>query len=220
MRRNHAVTVFGCASVLLSYPDETSFAADLAAVGDAVKLLPASSARSRLERCRGWLANMTALEAAAEYVDVFDLRKKRSLYLTYYRHGDSRERGLALVALAEGYKAAGFRVAPGELPDFLPALLELAASSAAGQALLSEHRPAIEALRAELEDAPSNFSCAVAAVAEALGPLDRAGRAVVARYRALGPPSERVGLEPFAPPEALVPADGAHVAPTAFISNP
>ena len=58
----------------------------------------------------------------------------------------------------------------------------------------------MSALRAELEEAGSNYSGAVAAVGDALGPLDRAGRAVLARYREVGPPSERVGLEQLAPP--------------------
>ena len=65
---------------------------------------------------------MTVLEASATYVDAFDLRKRRSLYLTYYRYGDTRERGVALAILAGAYKTAGFILAPGELPDFLPAL--------------------------------------------------------------------------------------------------
>ena len=116
--------------------------------------------------------------AATAYVDAFDLRRRRSLYLTYYRHGDTRERGMALAALVGAYKSAGFVLAPGELPDFLPALLELAASHPDGQALLSEHRPALSALRAGLEEAGSAYAGAVAAVdrrPRAVGP-GRAGR--------------------------------------------
>ena len=200
MKRAHVTSVFGCASVLLSYPEEESFQADLAAVVAALGCLPAGAARAGLERCWRWLAEMTALEAAAAYVEVFDLKKRRSLYLTYYAHGDTRDRGLALAALAGAYKQARFTLASGELPDFLPALLELAAACPEGRALVSEHRPAINALRAELEEAGSDFAGAVGAVTEALGPLDRAGRALLARYRDLAPPVERVGLEPLAPP--------------------
>lgn len=186
--------------MLLSYPDQASFGEDLAAVAKAVAGLPGGTARSGLQRCTAWLAGMTALQASASYVDTFDLRRRRSLYLTYYRYGDTRERGGALAALAGTYKAAGFTLASGELPDFLPALLELAATSPAGQALLSEHRSALGALRAELEEAGSNYAGAVAAVGEALGPLDRASRAALARYRQMGPPSEQVGLGQLAPP--------------------
>lgn len=200
MKRSHATTVFSCTSVLLSYPEEESFRADVSAVAAALRRLPTGPALSGLERCCRWLAEMTPLQAAATYVDAFDLKRRRSLHLTYYRHGDTRERGLALAALAGAYKEAGFTLVPGELPDFLPALLELAAAYPEGQALLAEHRPAVNALRAELEEAGSNFAGAVGAVGEALGPLDRAGRALLARYRDMGPPSERVGLELLAPP--------------------
>jgi nitrate reductase delta subunit len=203
MRREHAATVFGCAAVLLSYPDEASFASDLDAVAKASGRLPASGARSGLEQCSRWLSELGPREAAAAYVEAFDLKRKRSLYLTYYRYGDTRGRGMALAALAGAYRSSGFSLAAGELPDFLPALLELAASHPVGQALLSEHRPALGALQEGLEKAHSRYASAVSAVSEAAGPLDRAGRAAVARYHALGPPSERVGLEPFAPPEVL-----------------
>jgi nitrate reductase delta subunit len=209
--------VFGCASVLLSYPDYETFDADLAAVAGALYRLRDSPARSHLQACCGWLGGMNALETAASYVETFDLRRRRSLYMTYYRFGDTRERGMALSALVAAFRDAGFALAPGELPDFLPALLELAASHPDGAALLFEYRPAIEALRMELDDAGSNYARAVAAIAEALGPLGRAGRAVVSRYHNQGPPSERVGLEPFVPPDVLVPTDaGAPAVPVTF----
>ncbi len=203
MRRDHAATVFGCAAVLLSYPDEGSFTEDLVAVGNALRRLPPGGARRGLDRCATRLSELGSREAAASYVEAFDLRRKRSLYLSYYRYGDTRQRGMALAALAGAYRAAGFTLAPGELPDFLPALLELAASHPSGQALLAEHRPALGALQDALEETGSHYAGAVAAVGDALGPLDRAGRATLARYRELGPPSERVGLEPFVPPEVL-----------------
>ena len=202
MRRAVAATVFGCASVLLSYPEE-SFASDLAAVVEALARLPTGSTRARLEQTTNWLAQMSPLEAAACYVETFDLRRQRTLHVTYYRHGDTRERGMALAALVDAYRAAGVRVAPGELPDFLPALLELAASTPTGAAVLGEHGLALGALRADLEKTDSPYAGVVTAVADALGGPSRADRAALARYRAQGPPSERVGLEPFAPPEVI-----------------
>jgi nitrate reductase molybdenum cofactor assembly chaperone NarJ/NarW len=205
MKRAEARTVFGCASVLLSYPDEETFAGDIAAVAAAVAGIKHRSARAHLQRCCRWLSRMTALDAATTYVDAFDMRRKRSLYLTFYRYGDTRQRGMALAALVGSFRNAGFALAPGELPDFLPALLELAAAHHDGAALLAEYRPAIDSLRAELEDAHSDYAGAVGAIGDALAPLDRRGRAVVSRYRQEGPPSERVGLEPFAPPEVFVP---------------
>jgi nitrate reductase molybdenum cofactor assembly chaperone NarJ/NarW len=202
MRRQTAATVFGCASALLSYPDDR-FAADLSAVAAAVQRLPAGSARDDLEAATCWLAGRTPLEAAATYVETFDLSRGCSLYLTYYRHGDTRERGLALTALVDTYRSGGWQVTPGELPDFLPALLELAAVQSAGATVLAEHRAALDALRSALEHAGSRYKRVVAAVTAALPGPTRADRAALRRYQAQGPPSERVGLEPFAPPEVL-----------------
>ena len=202
MRRSTAAAVFGCASVLLSYPDE-GFADDLAAVANALRHLPKSATGDRLAKTTTWLVQQEPLALAAGYVETFDLRSRRNLHLTYYRFGDTRERGMALTALVDAYRSVGLRVAPGELPDFLPALLELAAVSSGGAAVLSDHRAALEALRDDLELAKSPYADVIRAVADALGGLSQDDRRALARYRAQGPPSEQVGLEPFAPPEVI-----------------
>lgn len=64
------------------------------------------------------------LALEARYVDLFDRGRKHSLHLFEHIYGDSRERGSALVSLQERYQAAGLILAPGELADFLPVLLE------------------------------------------------------------------------------------------------
>ena len=202
MKRAATAKVFGCAAVLLSYPDD-HFSDDLASVSAAAAGLPAGRARTAISDTAAWLGRMTVMEAAAAYVDTFDLRKGTSLYLTYYRHGDTRERGMALAALVDAYRGAGFAPVPGELPDFLPALLELAATHPAGAALLAEQRPGIDALRAALDKAASPYTPVVAAVTDTLPSPSRADRDALERYRAQGPPTEAVGLEPFAPPEVL-----------------
>ena len=202
MRRQVAATVFGCASVLLSYPDER-FSEDLAAVDDALGRLPDGPARQALHAAAEWLSQMSPLEAAATYVETFDLRRGVCLYLTYYRHGDTRERGMALTALVAAFRGAGFGIVPGELPDYLPALLELAAARQAGGSVLAEHRMALDALHLALVEAESRYGDVVAAVRDGLPGPTRKDRQALRRYRADGPPSEKVGLEPFAPPEAL-----------------
>ncbi|MGH9170570.1 MAG: nitrate reductase molybdenum cofactor assembly chaperone [Acidimicrobiales bacterium] len=211
MRRATAAAVFGCASVLLSYPDD-GFAGDLAGVRRALDRLPQSSPLLLLHDAATWLEKMAPMEAATCYVDTFDLRRGTSLYLTYYRHGDTRERGMALSALAEVYRDAGFAVTTGELPDFLPALLELAALQPAGATVLGEHRLALDALRQALDEADSPYAGVVSAVGDALPGPSRADRSALRHYRENGPPSERVGLEPFAPPEVI--AQGLTLGPT------
>jgi len=202
MRRQVSATVFGCASVLLSYPDEHS-TEDLAAVHDALGRMPDGPARAALTAAAEWLAGMSALEAATTYVDTFDLRRGTCLYLTYYRHGDTRERGMALTALVDAFREAGFRLIPGELPDYLPALLELAAVQSAGASILGEHRMALDALHLALVKAESPYAGVVTAVRDALPRATAKDRQALRRYRAEGPPSEKVGLEPFAPPDVV-----------------
>ena len=108
----------------------------------------ARCARRSSASCAGWTGRATAL--AARYVETFDLRRRASLYLTYYAHGDTRERGMALLRLKKLYRAAGLPLDCAELPDHLPVMLAFAALAPAGhgEALLAEHRAAIELLRA------------------------------------------------------------------------
>jgi nitrate reductase delta subunit len=81
--------------------------------------------------------------------------------------------------------------------------LELAAARQAGGSVLAEHRMALDALHLALVEAESRYGDVVAAVRDGLPGPTRKDRQALRRYRADGPPSEKVGLEPFAPPEAL-----------------
>ncbi|MEQ6897684.1 nitrate reductase molybdenum cofactor assembly chaperone [Microbacterium sp. KR10-403] len=130
------------------------------------------------------------------YVNTFDLKRKCSLYLTYYANGDTRKRGTALVTILEAYRAAGWEFDAQELPDYLPAVLEFSAMSDSeiAAALLSSHREGVEVLRAALEGMDSPWAGVVRAVTLSLPPIDAATRE---RYLDLineGPPTETVGL--------------------------
>ena len=57
----------------------------------------------------------------------FDFDRRASLHLTYHTYGDRRQRGLELVRLKRRYAEAGLPLEGGELPDYLPVLLEFAA---------------------------------------------------------------------------------------------
>jgi nitrate reductase molybdenum cofactor assembly chaperone NarJ/NarW len=151
-------------------------------------------------------------DLAADYVATFDHRKRCCLYLTYYAHGDTRRRGLALLALKRTYAAAGLRLVDDELPDHLAVALEYAASHpdpAAGEALLTEHRAGIELLRLALRDSGSPWASVLDSVSATLPPLRGDEREAVARLAAEGPPEEQVGLAPFAPPEYMPTSQGA-----------
>ena len=77
-----------------------------------------------------------------------------------------------------------------------------------GEALLAEHRPAIELLRLSLHDLSSPYAHVLDAIAACLPALSVNDRAEVARLAREGPPDEAVGLEPYGPPEAM--PTGAH----------
>ena len=152
-----------------------------------------------------WWRDAPLAERQRRYVETFDLDRRTSLHLTYYVHGDTRKRGMALLRLKRLYAAAGLPFDTEELPDFLPALLEFAALApdGYGETLLAEHRLALELLRRRLAEIESPWACLLAALCGSLPRLAAPERDRLARLLAEGPPEERVGLEPFAPPEVM-----------------
>jgi nitrate reductase molybdenum cofactor assembly chaperone NarJ/NarW len=145
-----------------------------------------------------------AHELAADYVATFDIRKRCCPYLTYYAHGDTRKRGMALLRLKQTYAAGGLRLVDDELPDHLAVMLEFAAANPdTGRALLVEYRAGLELLRLALHDSHSPWSDVLDSVSATLPALRGDERQAVARLAAQGPPAEQVGLAPFAPPEYM-----------------
>jgi nitrate reductase delta subunit len=190
------------ASVLLQYPTTALFdgldALDAFAAGTGPK-----PAREAFGRFLGWLRATAPNQVAQHYVETFDLHRRCTLYLTYYRNGDTRKRGMAMVIFKVAYRDAGFVPRDDEMPDYLPMVLDFAALCPRGQRLLSGHRADLELLRRNLVKAPSPYADVVAAV---IADLPGLGKRELDQVRAAwesGPPSEEVGLEPFAPPEYL-----------------
>jgi len=207
--REHRSTVYKVCSLLLSYPDgELLSARDL--LTGAVAELPACPARESLERFCAWWRGSDSLALEQGYVATFDLDKRCGLYLTFYGEGDRRDRGMALLRLRQLYRAAGFPQEGRELPDFLPVMLEFAscAHGGRGELVLREHRAALELVRLALRERESPYAEVLDAVCLTLGEPSAADRARAIKLAAAGPPSELVGLEPFAPSE-VVPGTGA-----------
>ena len=67
-------------------------------------------------------------ELQADYVETFDTRRRCNLFLTYFAHGDTRKRGMALLRFKQTYLASGFELDDAELPDHLCVVLEYAAT--------------------------------------------------------------------------------------------
>ena len=191
--RRRAPAPWALFSFLLRYPDD-----DVRAARADIAALPPGPVRAALERfAAAWSGE------PADYVETFDLRRRASLYLTYYAHGDTRERGMALLRLKKLYRAAGLPMESDELPDHLTVMLAFAALAPEGygEALLAEHGPAIELLRLSLHDSASPYAHLLDAIAACLPPLGVKERSEVARLAREGPPGEAVGLEPYGPPE-------------------
>ena len=184
------------ASVLLRYPDP-DLLATVPAVRAALPELPDRLARP-LATVTDHLLAGTAQDLAASYVETFDFRRRCCLYLTYYTHGDTRARGAALADFAAAYRIAGLRVDGGELPDFLPAVLEFAAATGEpGWDLLRAHRVGVDLLADALAQGGSVYRYTVEAVRTLLPAARPADAAAARRLAATGPPAEQVGLDPF-----------------------
>ena len=80
-------------------------------------------ARAAFGQFLTWLRATPPTEVAQHYVETFDLRRRCALYLTYYRYGDTRKRGMAMIAFKTAYRDAGFVPSGQELPDYLPMVL-------------------------------------------------------------------------------------------------
>jgi len=158
---------------------------------------PSTPAALALSGLVDHLARTPLAELQRAYVDVFDLSRKQTLYLSYWTDGDTRRRGEVLGRFKAAYRAGGFLVdTHGELPDYLPMVLEFAArvDPEAGRELLQAYRPSLELMRIGLQEKDSPYAAALVAVCAGLpgeSPADRA--AVQAMAGAAGPSVELVG---------------------------
>jgi nitrate reductase molybdenum cofactor assembly chaperone NarJ/NarW len=192
--------VWQSASLLLDYPDEETMAR-VGLLRDVSQRVPAALGDS----IRAFLDHLEATplpELQADYVETFDTRRRCNLFLTYFAHGDTRKRGMALLRFKQTYLRAGFELDDAELPDHLCVVLEFAATvdQRLGRDLMLDHRAGLELLRLSLRDLGSPWASLVDAVTATLPPLRGDERDAVRRLAAEGPPEEEVGLAPFAAP--------------------
>jgi len=116
---------FKALGVLLSYP-QPEWLAHLDEIGALLSeegLVP----KKPLQALQGLIGELKAnglYEAQETYVSIFDRGRSHSLHLFEHIHGESRDRGQAMVNLAGAYEAKGFFIDKAELPDYLPLFLE------------------------------------------------------------------------------------------------
>lgn len=124
-----------------------------------------------LQRLADRLAQGDLYDLQESYVMLFDRSRTLSLNLFEHVHGESRERGGAMVSLIETYRGAGFEPATTELPDHLPVLLEFLASrpSSEAQETLADAAHILDALGARLARRESGYAAVFAALTQLSG---------------------------------------------------
>ena len=198
-----AAARYALLSLLLSYPSDDIVEGREEIVA-AASALAAGRARDAIGRFMDHLLATSPLSLQQVYVETFDLQKRSSLYLTFFTHGDTRKRGQELLRLKRLYRSAGFVLEGGELPDYLPLVLEFAARDPEnGERVLREHRAGLELIHMHLREKRSVYADLLEALLAGLPALGLAQLAEVRRLAANGPLREEVGLEPFAPPEVM-----------------
>jgi nitrate reductase molybdenum cofactor assembly chaperone NarJ/NarW len=129
---------------------------------------------SRLAELEALIASLERgdpLETEAAYVELFDRGRSTSLHLFEHVHGDSRDRGPAMIDLGQTYEAAGLVLAPGELPDFLPVVLEFASTQPPkeARAFLAEIVHLLNAIFGALAKRGSAYASVLGALVELAG---------------------------------------------------
>lgn len=190
--------VYQAAALVLSYPDE-ALLEQLPVIRDAVAEVGASAHFAPL---------LTHLEGTGEpiaerlmrlrpfHVQEFDLSRRHAMHLTYWTDGETRRRGEEIAAFKRAYRESGLTFdTGGELPDYLPIVLEFAVASPAGKQLLAKYRGSIELLRLGLEDDNLPHAGVVAAICGTLpGPAPKSRADVHAMVKQITP-TESVGIE-------------------------
>ncbi|MEJ8812175.1 nitrate reductase molybdenum cofactor assembly chaperone [Variovorax ureilyticus] len=157
---------------LLGYPD-AELCAHLDAMRDALHAEGALGAArlAELDALVAHLGDGPQLDVEAEYVDLFDRGRATALHLFEHVHGDSRERGPAMVDLTQTYAQAGLLLHAGELPDHLTVVLEYASTQPPAQAaaFLAEFAHITRSIFSALRGRRSPYACVLAAVLELAG---------------------------------------------------
>ncbi len=117
------------------------------------------------------LRRADALDIEAKYVELFDRGRATSLHLFEHVHGDSRDRGPAMIDLGKTYETAGLVLAEGELPDYLPAVLEFVSTQPRreAKAFLAEMAHIFNAVFGALQQRESAYASVLGALLDLAG---------------------------------------------------
>lgn len=157
---------------LLRYPDAT-FRAHIpemqAALQSEAALTPVR--QTEIQALLNHLAKAPALEVESEFVELFDRGRRTALHLFEHVHGDSRDRGPAMIDLIQTYEKGGLYLGQDELPDHLAVLLEFVSTQPAreARAFLSEVAHIVRNIFSALQGRQSPYASVLAAVLELAG---------------------------------------------------
>src|SRR5450830_547365 len=157
---------------LLSYPN-AALKSDLADMQSAVHAEQAlgKDRLTEIDTLTKHLAHSDTLELEGEFVEVFDRGRPTSLHLFEHVHGDSRDRGPAMIDLAQTYEKAGLFLAAGEMPDYLPVVLEFVSTQPPkeARAFLGEMAQIFNAVFNALQKRQSAYASVLGALLELTG---------------------------------------------------
>lgn len=172
MHHNNYKT-FKALGIMLRYPsqDWVSEASGLYQVIVDEGLIKDNNDLQRLQQFAMQIQTKDLLDAQEDYVETFDRNKSLSLHLFEHVHGDSRDRGQAMVDLVEVYKEAGLSIGENELPDYLPAFLEYISYLPQDQAIETLQDPIVilKALGKRLAERGSDYSIILNSIVRVLG---------------------------------------------------
>ena len=154
-------------SILLQYPDD-EFILSLGELKEAMAQIPQVEQRERCVNFLDYLGNNPLIRLQEEYTSTFDLNPSTCLNLTYHKWGDARERGNALVDFHRLYHQAGHESSTGELPDYLPMILEYLSFNQNGEhlLLLGQYCEEVETVSSRLEESGNAYADLLAIVAD------------------------------------------------------
>ncbi|QFU00210.1 Nitrate reductase molybdenum cofactor assembly chaperone NarJ [Halomonas sp. THAF5a] len=157
---------------LLDYPTTELQASvpEMIEILDAERRLPAACRAALMEWCQRTL-EADLMDLQAEYVALFDRGRNTSLLLFEHVHGESRDRGQAMVDLMAEYTAAGFELDAHELPDYLPLFLEYLSTRDEAEIgrWLGEIRHILALLTARLEERDADHALVPLALLALIG---------------------------------------------------
>ena len=173
--------IYTILSRLIDYPDE-ELVSSLNLIDGLLEEENDLSPREREDilQLTAWMRAQNLISLQGHYVQTFDVVPEHSLHLTHHSLGDDRARGPALADLSQYFKNDGLEPVPGELPDYLPLILEYVSTldSMAARVFLGEAAEMLSTLAANLERSANLYA-----------PVIR----MIVRHASLGRAATRVG---------------------------